>query len=61
MLIFLGEVPDTGVHWRKPGAFHHARRMLSMIYAAKMYLSRDSMGYNEESTVKLRDIYLLMV
>ena len=58
MLTLLGEVPDRGVHWCKPGAFHHARWMLSVIYAAKMYLFRDSIGYHEEITVKLRDIYL---
>ena len=58
MLILLGEIPDRGVHWRKLGAFHHARWMSFVIYAAKMYLFRDSMGYNEETTLKLRDIYL---
>ena len=58
MLVLLGEISDRGVHWCKPGAFHHARWMLSVIYPAKMYLFRDSMGYNEETTVKLRDICL---
>ena len=56
MLILLGEIPDRDVHWRKPEAFYHARWMSSVIYAAKMYLFRDSMGYNEETTVKLRDM-----
>ena len=58
ILLLLREVPDRGVHWRKPGAFHLARWMSSVIYAAKMYLFRDSMGYNEETTVKLREIHL---
>ena len=53
MLILLGEIPDRCIL-----AFHHARWMSSVIYAAKMYLFRDSMGYNEETTVKLRDICL---
>ena len=32
--------------------------MSSVIYAAKMYLFRYFIGYNEETTVKLRDICL---
>ena len=58
MLILLGETPERGVHWRKPEAFLHARWMSFVIYAAKIYVFRDSMGYNEETTVKLRDICL---
>ena len=61
MSILLGEIPDRGVHWRKPGAFHHARWISSVIYAAKMYFFRDSMGYNEETTVKLRDVFLMLL
>ena len=55
---FTREIPDRCVHSPKPGAFHNTRSMSSVIDAAKMYLFRDSIGYNEETTVELRDICL---
>ena len=55
---FNREILDRCVQRRKPGAFHNTRSMSSVIDAAKMYLLRDSIGYNEETTVELKDICL---
>ena len=41
-LIFLGDAPGCGIHFRKPGAIHRARFMASLIYSLKMYLFRNS-------------------
>ena len=38
VLIFLGQIPSRGVHFRVPGAFHHARWMAKLIYVLKIYL-----------------------
>ena len=32
MLLLLGETPERGVHWMRPGAAHHARWMPSILY-----------------------------
>lgn len=37
-LIFLDETPPKGVHFRAPGAFHHARWMAKIIYCLKIWL-----------------------
>lgn len=58
MLVLLGETPDRGIHWQKPGACHHARWMSTVIYAAKMYLFNEQMGYDEEMVSKLEQICL---
>lgn len=38
VLIFLGETPPKGIHFRAPGAFHHARWMAKIIYCLKIWL-----------------------
>lgn len=40
-LIFLGERPPRGIHFRMPGAFHHARWMSKLLYVLKINLFRD--------------------
>jgi len=40
-LIFCGEVPPCGIHFRTPGAFHHARWMSKLIYVLKIYLFKN--------------------
>jgi hypothetical protein len=37
-LIFLGQTPPRGIHFRVPGAFHHARWMSKLLYAFKIIL-----------------------
>ena len=37
-LIFLGEIPPRGVHFRAPGAYHHARWMSKLLYVLKLNL-----------------------
>lgn len=58
MLILLGETPERGIHWLKPGACHHARWMSTVIYSAKMYLFSKQMMYDKEMVSKLEQICL---
>ena len=37
-IIFLGDIPPKGVHFRHPGALHRARWMARVIYAIKIVL-----------------------
>jgi hypothetical protein len=39
-LVVLGH-PPTAIHWRAPGAIHHARWMSKLLYAFKIYLFRE--------------------
>jgi hypothetical protein len=57
-LILLGEVPPRGVHWMKPGAYHHARWMSTVIYAAKMYAFGNQLQYDQVKIDKLHRICL---
>lgn len=41
-LMFLGEVPERGVSFRKPGAIHRARFMARLIYSLKIFMFRDT-------------------
>ena len=41
-LMFLGEVPQRGVSFRKPGAIHRARFMARLIYSLKIFMFRDT-------------------
>ena len=38
-LLVLGQTPQE-IHWRAPGAIHHARWMAKLLYAIKIYLFR---------------------
>lgn len=43
-LLALGHTPAK-VHWRAPGAVHHARWMAKLIYGIKIYLFRNDGGF----------------
>lgn len=43
-LLALGHTPDK-IHWRAPGAVHHARWMAKLIYAIKIHLFREEDGF----------------
>lgn len=43
-LIALGHTPAK-IHWRAPGAVHHARWMAKLLYGIKIYLFRDDSGF----------------
>ena len=53
MLVLLAETPERGIHWRKPGSFHHVRWMSTIIYLAKVYLFSEQMEYVKEIVSKL--------
>lgn len=55
-LVALGETPPRGIRFRKPGAFHHARWMSSILYFTKMYLFAQQMKYSSQYIEKLRRI-----
>ena len=40
-LIYLGEQTPSGIRFKAPGAFHHARWMAKLIYSIKIWLIRD--------------------
>ena len=40
----LGHTPDK-IHWRAPGAVHHARWMAKLLYAIKIHLFREEDGF----------------
>jgi len=46
-LIFLGEIPQRGVRFRAPGAFHHARWMAKLLYVLKLNLFKDQFRLTE--------------
>ena len=37
VLILLGEIPERGLHWMKPGAVLHAQWIPNILYPAKMF------------------------
>ena len=59
-LIFLGEVPPTGIRFRKPGAYHHARWMAKIIYCFKIYLFRGQFKLTSRETKQLLEFNLFV-
>jgi len=56
MLILLGEVPPRGMHWLKPGAYHHARWMSTVLYSAKMFAFGEQLKYSKTKMENLRRV-----
>lgn len=52
-LLALGHTPDK-IHWRAPGAVHHARWMAKLIYAIKIHLFREQGGFKTTQKEKLQ-------
>lgn len=44
---------QTNIQWNKPGAFHHARWMCSILYTSKMFAFADLAEYEESYIEKL--------
>lgn len=61
VLIFLGKTPPSGVSFRSPGAFHHARWMAKVIYCLKIYLFRGQFELKARELKGIRDICLFVV
>lgn len=53
-IVYLGDTPERGVHFRQPGALHRARWMARIIYALKICLFRSqfTMTNSEEGGMK---------
>lgn len=61
IIIFLGETPTSGVSFRAPGAFHHARWMAKAIYCLKIYLFREQFHLTAREISGIRDICSFIV
>lgn len=59
--IFIGESPVTGVKFRHPGAFHHARWMSKAIYSLKIYLFRQQFNLTPQERRGLSSMCLFIV
>lgn len=61
VLIFLGHTPLSGISFRAPGAFHHARWMAKAIYCLKIYLFREQFRLSIRELNDIRDICSFIV
>lgn len=61
IIIFLGETPIRGIHFRQPGAYHLARWMAKGIYCLKIYLFRKQMKLTERENKALRLICCFLI
>ncbi|XP_074101181.1 uncharacterized protein LOC141528828 [Cotesia typhae] len=60
-LIFLGEMPQEKISFKRPGAVHHARWMAKAIYSLKMYLFRDEFKLSQKELHGLRHFCIFIV
>ena len=60
-LIFVGETPSRGVHFRKPGSISRARWMMRLIYAYKIYLFKHQFNITAEEETGLRNLCIFGV
>ena len=60
-LIFLGKISPNEVHFRAPGAFHHARWMAKAIYSLKIFLFREQFILSHRNLNAMRDICLFLI
>ncbi|XP_057710018.1 uncharacterized protein LOC130927913 [Corythoichthys intestinalis] len=61
VIIFLGGSPPRGVHFRIPGAIHHARWMAKALYALKIYLFREQFKLTAHENKGIRDVCVFIV
>lgn len=61
ILIFLGETPTRGIHFRQPGAYHLARWMAKAIYCLKIYLFRQQFNLTQKEEKSLRRICCFII
>jgi len=55
-LIFFGVAPPQGIHFKAPGAMHHARWMAKAIYTIKIWLFRSQFKLTVTEQRGLRDL-----
>lgn len=58
---FLGEEPAGGIHFKKPGAIHHARWMAKAIYALKIFMFRHQFSISSKDVDALREVCIFIV
>ena len=46
-MILLGEIPERGIYWTKPGAVDHAQWVPFIMYYAKMFAFSSEAGYDK--------------
>lgn len=61
IIIFLGETPSRGIHFRQPGAYHLARWMAKAIYCLKIYLFRQQFKITQREENALKRICCFIV
>lgn len=61
VIVFLGGIPPRGVHFRAPGAIHHARWMAKALYALKIYLFRDQFKVTPYEARGIHDVCVFIV
>lgn len=61
VIIFLGGIPPSGISFRAPGAYHHARWMAKAIYCLKIYMFRDKFHLTAREINGIRDICQFVV
>ncbi|KAL4092416.1 hypothetical protein QTP88_026917 [Uroleucon formosanum] len=60
-VIFLGGILPNGIHFKKPGAIHHARWMAKAIYSLKIYLFREQFRLTVKEETTLRNICIFII
>lgn len=60
-IIFLGEVPKRGVHFRAPGGMHRARWTAKDIYSLKIYLFRNQFKLPKQEESGIRQVCSFVV
>lgn len=61
VVMFLGEVPPGGVHFRKAGAISRARWMARGIYVLKVWMLSEEIGGIDSQTLKHYEILALFI
>lgn len=60
-LIFLGEMPQSKVFFKRPGAIHYARWMAKAIYCLKIFIFRDEFGLSKNELTGLRQLCIFII
>ena len=61
LLQILGGIPPKGFKWYRPGAVHHARWMVTILYCTKMYAFREQLNFSREEVEKLKKFVMFSI
>ena len=58
LMLILLEIPPREIHWLRPGAYHRARWMSTVlhVYSAKIYAFGEQLKYSQTPMEKLRRV-----